>query len=242
MENEDKKLPNSILNWEELLSNRTKFKLYAAKQHLKNLKDIENTCNSLVSSPEIRIQTEIALDCFLNSLIGAKESLLFTINRKLKLCLPSTNVHLKGVNCELYKIKKTKLLCKLTYLTNDESSWLSLLNELRNHSHHRTNISRDIRIDAGRQTLPEVYLIDPREQRLSEEEKIRKKRNEFKDYLKNNNYYSKHLTHSELTEIFNDFLEKRERNKKEKMISALEKLYLNMEELINEILISLNKL
>lgn len=137
MENEDKKL-YSIPNWNELLSNRPKFKLYAAKQHLKNLKEINNKYNSLAGSPETRIQSEIALDCFLNSLIGARESLLFLINEKLKIGLSYNKTDLKAINYKLHKIKKINLSCRMMYLTKDDSSWLFLLNELRNHSHHRT--------------------------------------------------------------------------------------------------------
>lgn len=245
MQNEDKKLSSPLFNWEELLSNRTKFKLYSARQHLKNLKDIESSYNSSVESPEIRIQTEIALDCFLNSLISAKESLLFIINEKLKLGLPSDKANLKAVNYELYKIKKTKVLCKLTYLSKDEYSWLSFLNELRNHSHHRTNISRDIHVEVGTKNPPEVYLIDPRDQRLSKDERRSKKLEEliaaYSIYLNNNTKYNKNknYTDDEMKEFFNDFLENYNFKKKEMMILTLEELFKNMEQLINEIEIAL---
>jgi hypothetical protein len=49
----------------ELLKGRVKFKLYAAEQHLNELKNIKQKHGSIRRSSEIMVKTEMEIDCFL---------------------------------------------------------------------------------------------------------------------------------------------------------------------------------
>jgi hypothetical protein len=66
-----------------LLENRVDFKLYAAEQHLNELKNIRLKHGTIMGTPEIRIKTEMEIDCFLASVMGALDSLFVQINRDL---------------------------------------------------------------------------------------------------------------------------------------------------------------
>lgn len=66
----------------ELLTDRIKFKLFAAKKHLDNLIQIDRKYNNILSD---RLNSEQEIDCFFAQLIGAKDALLVHINGKLNL-------------------------------------------------------------------------------------------------------------------------------------------------------------
>ncbi len=66
---------------QKLLEDRVKFKLYAAKQHLDRLKKYQTKPRKHMRSSEIRVKTEMEIDCFLANIIGAKDSLLVQINQ-----------------------------------------------------------------------------------------------------------------------------------------------------------------
>jgi hypothetical protein len=132
---------------EELLNDRVNFKLYAAEQHLNQLKDIKQKYGHIMGSTKIRIQTEMEIDCFLAHVIGAKDSLLVQINDDLGLGIPIEKVNLETVNAKLNDINKTNLLKHLDNLTGKKTSWLWLLNEIRNHSLHRKRIPRLVHVN-----------------------------------------------------------------------------------------------
>jgi hypothetical protein len=64
-----------------ILSDRTSFKLYAAQNHLSNLKDIQHKHGHIMGRR--RISAEMELDCYFAQIIGAKDSLLIRINEKV---------------------------------------------------------------------------------------------------------------------------------------------------------------
>jgi hypothetical protein len=132
---------------EELLNDRVKFKLYAAEQHLNQLKNIKEKYGSIMRSTKIRIQTEMEIDCFLAHIIGAKDSLLVQINDELGLRIPIEEVNLETINTKLNDINKGSLLKRLNNLTAKKTSWFWLLNEIRNHSLHRKRISRLVHVN-----------------------------------------------------------------------------------------------
>jgi hypothetical protein len=132
---------------QKLLEDRVKFKLYAAEQHLNELKNIKQKYGSIMGPPEIRIKTELEIDCFLAQIIGAKDSLLVQINYKLGLKIPIEDVTLETVNAGLNDINKGYLLEHLNNLASKKTSWLWLLNEIRNHSLHRERIPRLVHVN-----------------------------------------------------------------------------------------------
>src|SRR6185312_13898611 len=95
---------------QQLLEDRVKFKLYAAEQHLNELKNIKQKHGSIRKSPEILVKAEMEIDCFLAHIMGARDSLLVEINNELGLMMPLEDVKLETVNARLDDIIKRDLL------------------------------------------------------------------------------------------------------------------------------------
>lgn len=160
----------------DLVSNRTDFKLAVCDIHLKRLKEIEEDTGALSSAVGIG-ESEKELDEFLYQIMTVKDSLLQEINEKvLGLKIPIKKVTLTTVNIELAR-------CCKSYITNDINQickhWLSLLNEFHNHSKHRKMISREIigiineNLNQGTTTSSiRTKLIDPRTDKAHEEDAI----------------------------------------------------------------------
>ena len=130
-------------NIKRLLEDRVEFKLYAAEQHLKNLKEIENAYGDIFTD-NARIEVEIELDCFLSQLIGAVDSLLFQISCKLDLGIPTDHVNFTNVQSALSaKTKKIDLLSELDR-ARQQGNWYYFLSELKNHSVERTFLEKAI--------------------------------------------------------------------------------------------------
>jgi hypothetical protein len=130
-------------NIKRLLEDRVEFKLYAAEQHLKNLKEIENAYGDIFTD-NARIEVEIEVDCFLSQLIGAVDSLLFEINCKLDLGIPADHVNFPNVQSALSaKTKKIDLLSELDR-ARQQGNWYYLLSELKHQSVHRSFLERAI--------------------------------------------------------------------------------------------------
>ena len=132
---------------QKLLGDRVKFKLYAAERHLDELKNIKQSQGSIMRSSEIKVRTEMEIDCFLAHIISAKDSLLVEINHELGLGIPIEDVKLEAVNIQLNTINKGYLLEHLNGLISKRTSWLWLLNEIRNHSLKRERIPRHVRVN-----------------------------------------------------------------------------------------------
>jgi hypothetical protein len=169
----DLSIPNNNSNKieTELLSDRPNFKLYAAEQHMNNLKDIEKRYGTIMGKG--RIYAEMEIDCFFAQIMGAKDSLLVQINEKLKLGLPIDMVELGLINNKLNSINKGNLLEGLNKITQKDS-WLWLLNELRNHSMHRKMLNKQVKVglyenvntNTSSSSKPEVYfLVNPRDEK-----------------------------------------------------------------------------
>ncbi|HJU33994.1 MAG TPA: hypothetical protein VJ695_02620, partial [Nitrososphaera sp.] len=130
-------------NIKRLLEDRVEFKLYAAEQHLKNLKEIENAYGDIFTD-NARIEVEIEVDCFLSQLIGAVDSLLFEINCKLDLGIPTDHVNFPNVQSALSaKTKKIDLLSELDR-ARQQGNWYYLLSELKHQSVHMSFLERAI--------------------------------------------------------------------------------------------------
>jgi hypothetical protein len=67
---------------------------------LKNLKDIELRYNDLASS-EVRTTAETEIDSFLCQMIGTVDSVLFKINDKFGLSIPSDRIEIDKIQSAL---------------------------------------------------------------------------------------------------------------------------------------------
>lgn len=128
-----------------LLNDRVEFKLYAAEQHLNRLKEIENAYGD-IAKDNARIEVEMEADCFLSQLVGAVDSLLFQINDKLDLGIPTDRVNFANVQSALSaKTKKIDLLSPLDR-ARQQGNWYYMLSELRNQLVHRTFLKNVISV------------------------------------------------------------------------------------------------
>jgi hypothetical protein len=126
-----------------LLNDRVEFKLYAAEQHLNRLKEIENAYGD-IAKDNARIEVEMEVDCFLSQLVGAVDSLLFQINDRLDLGIPTDRVNFANVQSALSaKTKKIDLLSPLDR-ARQYGNWYYMLSELRNQLVHKTFLKKVI--------------------------------------------------------------------------------------------------
>ncbi len=129
-----------------LLNDRVEFKLYAAEQHLNRLKEIENAYGD-IAKDNARIEVEMEVDCFLSQLVGAVDSLLFQINDRLDLGIPTDRVNFANVQSALSaKTKKIDLLSPLDR-ARQHGNWYYMLSELRNQLVHTTFLKKVISVN-----------------------------------------------------------------------------------------------
>jgi hypothetical protein len=141
------------------LSDRPKFKLYAAAQHLNNLKSIEARHESLVA-PKARIPAEMEIDSFLDQMLGAVQSLFIQINEKLDLGITVDQLDFGRMQSALSaKTKKIGLLSDLDR-ARQHGSWYWHLVELRNCS-MRESFSRIVVEGPDSATI--YFKKDPRD-------------------------------------------------------------------------------
>ena len=135
-----------------LLNDRVEFKLYAAEQHLNRLKEIENAYGD-IAKDNARIEVETEVDCFLSQLTGAVDSLLFQINDRLDLGIPTDRVNFADVQSALSaRTKKIDLLSPLDR-ARQYGNWYYMLSELRNQLVYKTFLKKVIIIPG--QDLPQ---------------------------------------------------------------------------------------
>jgi hypothetical protein len=128
-----------------LLNDRVEFKLYAAEQHLNRLKEIENAYGD-IAKDNARIEVEMEADCFLSQLVGAVDSLLFQINDRLDLGIPTDRVNIANVQSALTaKTKKIDLLAPLDTARQQGNSYY-MLSALRNQLVYRTFLKKVISV------------------------------------------------------------------------------------------------
>src|ERR671921_2132589 len=128
-----------------LLNDRVEFKLYASEQHLNRLKEIENAYGD-IAKDNARIEVEMEVDCFLLQLEGAVDSLLFQINDRLDLGIPTDHVNFANVQSALSaKTKKIDLLSPLDR-ARQQGNWYYVLSEQRNQLVHRTFLKKVISV------------------------------------------------------------------------------------------------
>jgi hypothetical protein len=139
-------MSNPIPNARELVEDRIKFKFYATEKHLSLLKDLQAkgvTLNNL----EGRVKWEIEIENLLAHLIGAKDSLLGSINDKLQLDILPYLLKYK-IQEELNKRDRSELLKDLNDLLENKDSWLSKLIDFRNTGMHNNilNVRHEVEL------------------------------------------------------------------------------------------------
>ena len=138
-------LPDEEGHIKRLLNDRVEFKLYAAERHLIRLKEIENAYGD-IAKDDARIEVEMEVDCFLSQLVGAVDSLLFQINDRLDLGIPTDRVNFADVQSALSaKTKKIDLLSPL-YVATQQGNWYHVLRELTNQLVRRTFLKKVISV------------------------------------------------------------------------------------------------
>ena len=142
-----------------LLNDRVEFKLYAAEQHLNRLKDIENAYGD-IAKYNARIEVEMEVDCFLSQLVGAVDSLLYQINDRLDLGVPTEHVNFANILSALSS--KTKLIDLLSPLdrARQHGNWYYMLSELRNQLVYRTFLKKAIPEHAFPQKPRQVRFLN----------------------------------------------------------------------------------
>ena len=90
-----------------LLSDRIAFKLFAAEQHLINLKSHDSRDGIITKN---RVYAEMEIDCFFGQIIGAIDSLLFKINERFNLNIPPNKIDLDSVYQQLKDINKCECI------------------------------------------------------------------------------------------------------------------------------------
>ncbi len=116
-----------------------------AEQHLNRLKEIENAFGD-IAKDNARIEVEMEVDCLLSQLVGAVDSLLFQINERLDLGIPTDRVNFVDVQSALSsKTKKIDLLSPLDR-ARQQGNWYYMLCELRNQLVHRTFLKKVISV------------------------------------------------------------------------------------------------
>jgi hypothetical protein len=142
-----------------LLNDRAEFKLYAAEQHLNRLKEIENAYGD-IAKDNARIEVEMEVDCFLSQLVGAVDSLLFQINDRLDLGIPTDRVNFANVQSALSaKTKKIDLLSPLDR-ARQHGNWYYMLSELRKQLVHGTFLKKAIPLHDFPQTPRKVRFLN----------------------------------------------------------------------------------
>jgi hypothetical protein len=152
---------------EILLSDRVEFKLYAAKYHLEQLKEIDQKYGNILHD---RVNAEMQIDCFFAQLIAAKDSLLVKISEKKNLGLSIDKVDLCSINDKLNKIYGNHEIVRELNKACSITGWLWSVNQLRNHSLHRGHmlskhvwqkIIEDLNKGTTESPKPQVYFMNP---------------------------------------------------------------------------------
>jgi hypothetical protein len=161
----------STEDFSKFQNDRISFKLYACRQHFKNLKDIELRYNDLTSN-DVRTSAEIEIDSFLYQMIGTVDSLLFKINDKFSLRIPSDRIEIDKIQSALSA--ETKSIDLLTDLdkANQYGNWYWTIKQLRNYSLGNSLISQGAFEVLTSYTKTNMKIIQYFEQSLDYLEKL----------------------------------------------------------------------
>ena len=167
----------STEDFSKFQTDRISFKLYACRQHLKNLNDIELRYNKeeedlTSSSEEIRTSAEIEIDSFICQMIGTVDSLLLKINDKFGLSIPSDKIEIDKVQSALLAETKSIDLLNDLHKANQYGNWYWTIKQIRNYSLGNSLLSREAFEQLANYTKTNMKLIPYFEQSLHYLEKL----------------------------------------------------------------------
>ncbi len=160
--------PEDFLNFD---NDRISFKLHACRQHLRNLKDIELKYNDLTSN-DVRMTVEMEIDSILYQMIGTVDSLLFKINDKFGLMLPSDRIEIDKIQSALSAETKSIDLLNDLDKANQYGNWYWTIKQLRNYSLGNSLISLEAFEVLANYTKTNMKIIPYFEQSLDYLEKL----------------------------------------------------------------------
>ena len=152
-------------------NDRISFKLHACRQHLRNLKDIELKYNDLTSN-DVRMTVEMEIDSFLYQMIGIVDSLLFKINDKFGLMIPSDRIEIDKIQSALSAETKSIDLLNDLDRANQHGNWYWTIKQLRNYSLGNSLISPEAFEVLANYTRTNMKIIPYFEQSLEYLEKL----------------------------------------------------------------------
>ena len=142
-----------------LIENRTEFKLYAAEQHLNNLKRLEHKGSNMRLFKE-RVLWEMEIESFLFHIVGVWDSLLAKINNIWELRLKGRDVNIDNIEFFLNYLNEQALLISLANFSKNTQE----LREWRNWVTHENLMYVQIRPNTDGE--PEVYFVDDPKKKL----------------------------------------------------------------------------
>jgi hypothetical protein len=142
-----------------LIENRTEFKLYAAEQHLNNLKRLEQRGSDMRLFKE-RVHWEMEIESFLFHIAGVWDSLLAKINNIWELRLKGRDVKIDNIEFFLNYLNEQALLMNLANFNMRTEK----LREWRNRVTHENLMYIEIRPNTDGE--PEVYFVDDPKKKL----------------------------------------------------------------------------
>jgi hypothetical protein len=164
----------SILSTENFLNfetERTSFKLHACREHLRNLKDIELKYTDLTLK-DVRMTVEMEIDSFLYQMIGTVDSLLFKVNDKLGLMVPSDRIEIDEIQSALSAETKSIDLLNDLDSANQHGNWYWTIKQLRNYSLGNSLVSTQASEVLANYTKTDMKIISYFEQSLDYLEKL----------------------------------------------------------------------
>ena len=96
-----------------------------------------------LTSSEIRTSAEIEMDSFLSQMIGTVDSLLFKINDKFGLTIPSDRIEIDKIQSALSAETKSIDLLNDLDKANQYGNWYWTIRQLRNYSLGNSLISQE---------------------------------------------------------------------------------------------------
>jgi hypothetical protein len=143
----------------KLLENRTKFKLFAAEQHLNNLKRLEQEGSSMRFFRE-RVRWEMEIESFLFHIVGVFDSLLAKINNNWELRLKRRDINIDNIKIFLKFLNEQALLMNLANFNGNTKK----LRGWRNRITHENLLNIQVRPHSAGE--PEIFFVDDPNKKL----------------------------------------------------------------------------
>ena len=155
-------------------TDRISFKLYACRQHLRKLRDIELRYSNLTSNDRVNagIDLDMEIESLLYQMIATVDSLLFKINDKFDLNIPPDRIEIDKIQSALSAETKNIDLLNDLDKANQYGNWYWTIKQLRNYSLENSLISQEAFNVLANYTKTNTRVIPYFEQSLDNLEKL----------------------------------------------------------------------